>query len=111
VQPPPPPSSAGGSLFDDPLRRLSARDYVPLLTGRDPGRDGKLRCPLHAGGEERTPSLHVYDGARGWYCFACRRGGSIVDLAAALWGLGTRGADYCELRERLVALLVHGRAL
>jgi hypothetical protein len=34
-------------------------------------------CPFH---DESTPSFTVYrDGAKGWYCFGCQRGGSPLD--------------------------------
>jgi DNA primase len=57
-------------------------------------------CPFHL---DERPSLHVYATAdRGWTCFSCRRGGSVYDLAAALWGLKTRGRDFVEVRERLL---------
>jgi DNA primase len=63
-----------------------------------PGR--KTVCPFHA---DAHPSLHVYPAAaRGWTCFSCRRGGSIYDLAAELWGLATRGRDFIELRRLLM---------
>jgi hypothetical protein len=42
----------------------------------------------------------------GWYCFSCKRGTSVYDLAGPLWGLATRGADFLELRRRLHALLL-----
>jgi hypothetical protein len=52
---------------------------------------------LHA---DHTPSCQLYQ--RDWYCFgACRTGGSIYDFGALLYGLGTRGRDFLELRERL----------
>jgi hypothetical protein len=40
--------------------------------------------------EDRTPSFTVYHlSNNSWYCFgACRRGGDVVDLAAAAWGYG-----------------------
>jgi hypothetical protein len=50
--------------------------------------------------EDHTPSLQLYE--HDWYCYgACRTGGSIYDLGALLYGLGTRGHDFLELRERL----------
>jgi CHC2 zinc finger len=57
-------------------------------------------CPFHP---DRTASLHVYDmPERGWYCFgACRRGGTIYDLAAPLYGLQARGEDFRRLRAEL----------
>jgi RepB DNA-primase from phage plasmid/CHC2 zinc finger len=91
---------------DDPLATIPAEVYVPMLTGREIGRDGMIRCPFHGDGEERTPSLHVYPDDRGWFCFACERGGSIFDLGSELWGLATRGADFHELRRRLAAELL-----
>jgi len=39
---------------------------------------------------------------RGWSCYSCRRGGSIYDLAAEVWGKGTKGREFVELRRRLL---------
>ena len=73
---------------------------MPALTGQEIGRDGKIHCPLR---EERTPSLHVYDyPARGVHCCACDRGGTITELAAALYDTETRGHGLHDLR-RLAA--------
>jgi hypothetical protein len=84
------------STFADPLRRIPPEVYVQTLTGERVGRDRKVTCPLH---DDRTPSLHVYeDPERGWYCFGCGRGGSIYDLAAALYGLPLRGSGFVRLR-------------
>lgn len=87
----------------DSLLTIPASTYVPSLTGRPAGRDGKVRCPFHADGQERTPSLQVYDDPdRGWVCFgACDRGGSIIDFGALLWGIEPRGRGYHEIRRRL----------
>jgi CHC2 zinc finger len=75
--------------------------YVEQLTGVSVPRSGKIRCPFHL---DSTPSLHVYrDPPRGWYCYGCRRGGSVYDFAALLWGVQTRGAAYKHLRVRLSA--------
>lgn len=85
---------------DDPLLQVAPPVYVEALTGREVGRDGKVRCPFH---EDRTPSLHVYDHPDdGWCCFAGCGGGSIVDFASRLWGIEPRGAGYHELRRRLL---------
>ena len=62
-------------------------------------RHGKVRCPFHTDG---TPSLHVYlTPEQGWYRFGCRRGGTIFDLAAEMWGMDTRGPDFLRVRRRL----------
>lgn len=83
----------------DPLLALRARVYVERLLGVRVGRSGKVRCPFH---EDRTASLHVYEEpGRGWYCFGCGRGGSVYDLAAELWGRGTRGREFVRLQRDL----------
>jgi len=65
-----------------------------------------VSCPFH---DDRTPSLHVYETpAGGWYCYGCGRGSSVYDLAADLWGLETRGADFLEVRRRLCDLFLPG---
>ena len=66
---------------------------------------GDLRCPFHP---DRHASLHVYETAeRGWYCYGrCRRGGTIYDLAAPLYGYDARGEDFRRLRADLRRLFV-----
>ncbi len=73
-------------------------------TGQSVGRSRKVHCPLHG---DDTPSLHVYRDARGgWFCFGCGRGGTVYDLAAALWGRELRGRGFAALRADLHALLI-----
>ena len=98
----------GAVLYNDPLLKIPATTYVPLLTRQEPGRDRKIRCPFH---DDAEPSLHVYDGpGRGWFCFGCRRGGSIFDFGAALYGLEPRGSDFHNIRRRLAADLLETQA-
>lgn len=53
-------------------------------------RSGFACCPLHG---ERTASLKVYaDPRRGWHCFGCGRGGTVIDMAMALWDTDFKGA-------------------
>jgi hypothetical protein len=90
----------------DVLRTIPASEYVPLLTGREIGRDGKVTCPFHAGGQERTPSLHAYgDPELGWYCYGCDQGGDIITLASMLYGIEPRGAGFHTLRRRIASEL------
>lgn len=86
----------------DALLQVRPERYVAVLTGQRVGRSRKVRCPLH---DDRTASLHVYaEPARGWYCFGCRRGGSVYDLVAAMWRVEPRGAGFVAVRERLATI-------
>jgi hypothetical protein len=91
------PAAARG---DDPLLAIAPDVYVCRLLGVEVPRHRKVPCPFH---EDRHASLHVYETAeRGWYCFgACRRGGTIYDLAAPLYGYAARGDDFLRLRAEL----------
>jgi RepB DNA-primase from phage plasmid len=85
---------------DDPLLTIAPEVYVRRLLGVEVPRHRKVPCPFH---EDRHASLHVYETAeRGWYCFgACRRGGTIYDLAAPLYGYTARGDGFLRLRAEL----------
>jgi hypothetical protein len=85
---------------DDPLLAIAPDVYVQRLLGVEVPRHRKVRCPFHP---DRHASLHVYETAeRGWYCYGrCRRGGTIYDLAAPLYGYDPRGEDFLRLRAEL----------
>ena len=52
---------------------------------------GNTICPFH--GDRRTPSLKVYDDpARGWHCFGCGAGGTVIDLCMRWYGVTFRQA-------------------
>ena len=89
-----------GHRCDDPLLAIVPEVYVRRLLGVEVPRHRKVPCPFH---EDRHASMHVYATAeRGWYCFgACRRGGTIYDLAAPLYGYTARGEDFLRLRDEL----------
>ena len=87
----------GSEDVDRQLRSIATPQYIARLTGRHPNREGKIACPFH---DDRTPSLQAYpDGS--WACFGCGKGGTVYDFAGYLFGLGTKGAAFLELRERL----------
>lgn len=64
--------------------RLTAPEVFAFY-GFQPDRSGFLRCPFHQG--DRHGSLKVYEGDRGWHCFCCGRGGSVIDFVMELFGL------------------------
>lgn len=90
---------------DEALRSPDARDWLPRLTGQELVADDRARCPLHADGQERTPSLKAYPNGS-WYCYACHQGGSIFDFAAALWDTDTHGVAFVQLRAQLARKLL-----
>ena len=75
-------------VFQEVRERVSALD-VAQLYGFHPNRAGFIPCPFH---HERTASLKLYPGAKGFYCFGCHTGGSVIDFVAQLYGLDALGA-------------------
>lgn len=71
-------------IFEETKSRLTMQDVVQHY-GFTPNRAGFIKCPFHTG--DRTASLKVYPGGRGFHCFGCNRGGSVVDFTAELFGL------------------------
>lgn len=96
----PSPAPAIARDRDDPLQSIAPELYVSRLLGVQVPPHRKVSCPFH---EDRHPSLHVYDTPeRGWYCYGrCRRGGTIYDLAAPLYGFATVGEQFLQLRGEL----------
>ena len=52
--------------------------------GFEPDRVGRICCPFH---DDQNPSLRLYEGSGGWWCFVCNEGGSVIDFTAKLFGL------------------------
>jgi hypothetical protein len=102
--PPPPPRRPPIAPIEqrgsDPLLGIAPDVYVRRLLGVDIPRHRKVPCPFH---DDRQASMHVYETAeRGWCCYGrCRRGGTIYDLAAPLYGYQARGDDFLRLRAEL----------
>ncbi len=53
--------------------------------GIEINRSGFVRCPFHGG--DRTPSLKIYPGNRGWCCFGCNTSGSVIDFVMHYFNL------------------------
>ena len=41
-------------------------------------------CPFHG---ERTASMKIYPGRKGWHCFGCNQGGDIISFVCKYFGL------------------------
>jgi hypothetical protein len=80
------------------LGELSPKRWFALLEPERPISDhGYARCPLH---DDHVPSLKLYDAPQdGWYCWACARGGDVIEYAAWRWhGRSARDLNAPEFR-------------
>ena len=64
--------------------RVTASEALPFY-GLTVDRAGFCKCPFHQG--DNTGSLKIYTGSRGWHCFACGAGSSVVDFVMQYFGL------------------------
>lgn len=72
------------------IKRLVPMTRAAPFYGVEVGAGGYARCPFHG---EKTGSLKVYDGDRGWHCFGCHKGGSVIDFVMELFGLSVLDAE------------------
>lgn len=90
------PVKSGTGLFSVLKDALTveevARRFTTLSGYWNRGDPGMLKgkCPLHAGGKERTPSFVVYTRTpQRWQCFgACAGGGDVIELYRQLMDKG-----------------------
>jgi len=73
----------------DAVKRSVTATQVATAIGLNPDRAGFCKCPLHG---EKTGSMKLYPGDRGWYCFGCHHGGSVIDLVMAYYGMDMMSA-------------------
>lgn len=52
-------------------------------------RMGKARCPFH---HDSKPSMQIFDGNRGWWCYPCGEGGDVIDFVMRYFNLSFRDA-------------------
>lgn len=67
------------------IRRMVSMKQLATMYGYAVNRSGMMSCPFH--GDDKHPSLKVYDGDRGWWCFVCNEGGDIFDFTMKHDGL------------------------
>ena len=58
--------------------------YVFEFYGLKPNNKGFVCCFEHA---EKTPSMKVYNGDRGYFCFGCNASGDIIDFVKKYFNL------------------------
>ena len=68
---------------------ITCREYLQSV-GVAVDRSGFAVCPLHG---DRQGSMKVYsDPLKGWHCFGCGKGGSVIDLCMQMEGITFRQA-------------------
>lgn len=75
-------------VFQTVRDRVTAQEAARRY-GLEINRAGFCCCPFHG---EKTPSMKLFPDDRGFYCFGCHKGGSVIDLVAGLLGLDPLGA-------------------
>lgn len=63
--------------------QLSAKDVFEFY-GLNTNSKGFVCCPFHA---EKTPSMRVYDGKRGFFCFGCGANGDVISFVMKFFSL------------------------
>lgn len=77
-----------GDIFSRVKEAVTMSD-VAAWYGFEVNRSGNMLCPFH---NDSRPSLHVYPSSRGWWCFVCNEGGSVIDFVAKLFHITPRQA-------------------
>lgn len=57
--------------------------------GMTPNRAGFIRCPFHS---EKTASMKVYKGDKGFHCFGCGANGDVITFIQMLFNVSFDGA-------------------
>ena len=73
----------------DQVKSLVTIREVAEHYGFHPNRAGYICCPFH---NEKTASLKLYPNERGWCCFGCHAGGTVIDFVMKLFDIPFRQA-------------------
>ncbi len=93
---------SGRSVIDAAKAEVSTLKLAEHLAAeqgkqlRRAGRELLTSCllPDH---EDRTPSFYLDPEKNVWFCHGCLRGGDVVDLAAAVWGIDNPATAAAEV--------------
>lgn len=75
--------------YADEIKRAVPMREVAAMYGFEADRTGNICCPFH---QDSKPSMHIYDGTRGWWCFVCNEGGDVIDFTRRYFNLSFRDA-------------------
>lgn len=80
------------------IKHRVSTEQAAIKYGYDPDSRHRILCPFH---DDHKPSLMLYPGDRGWYCFVCGIGGDVVGFVSKLFHLSPHEAakklndDFC----------------
>ena len=81
------------------LDRIDIIDVIaPRVSLKKAGKDYQALCPFH---DDHNPSFSVNEEENYWYCFACDKGGSVIDF----WMM-KRGCDFTKAVQDLAEKLL-----
>lgn len=78
--------------------RVSMREVAERYGFTVSVRNRKMCCPFH---NDTKPSMQIYAGNGGWFCFVCNEGGDVIDFVQRYFGLSFLDAqkkmndDFC----------------
>lgn len=71
-------------IFSTVRETVTAAQTAELYSGLTPNHSSFIKCPFHAGGDENTPSLKLYENGS-FHCFGCGVSGSCIDYVMLLF--------------------------
>ena len=78
------------SDYASQIKEALTMQEVAERYGFHPDRSGFIKCPFHSG--DNHGSLKIYPDHRGWHCFGCGAGGSVIDFTMRLFDINFRQA-------------------
>lgn len=95
-------SASDSHVVAEILERVSLREVVEeYVSLKKAGREYKGLCPFH---QEKTPSFHVIENKRFFYCFGCQTGGDVIKFLQLAAGLSRREAIHRLARRAGITL-------
>ena len=82
----------------DAYRRWCGKSNPQPRVGQTEGI--KVSCPK-PNHPDKDPSAWINTDKQTWFCGGCQEGGSVTDMAAVIFGIGTKGADFHKLRQKM----------
>ena len=79
------------NIGDEIKSRLTMKEVVEKYGFHVNSRTNTMLCPFH---DDHHSSLHIYSGKRGYFCFSCQSGGSVIDFVMKYFNLSF--TDACK---------------